>query len=174
MANSSANALVVLAMTATALLFTSASLRAQTFAAAPISRVTAKVADNVVCRTSSNNSVADMPDMSRGFVQGGTTPEEVIVSFTGTWPKPSSGTPAGAFILLEIDGSRVDLTSTNGGLLAHEGKATSVSNGTHGFTFVTQPIAPGRHVAKIRWFDNFLNGTGTICVAERSLVIHHQ
>jgi hypothetical protein len=39
---------------------------------------------------------------------------------------------------------------------------------------VTQPIAPGRHVAKIRWFDNFLNGTGTICVGERSLVIHHR
>ena len=69
-----------------------------------LTRATAKVADNVVCRTSSNNLLADMPDMSRGFVQGGTTPEEVIVTFTGTWPKPSSGTPAGAFILLEIDG----------------------------------------------------------------------
>jgi hypothetical protein len=152
-----------------------ALLRAQTaLADAPITRATAKVADNVVCRTSSNNLVADMPDMSRGFVQGGTTSQEVIVTFTGTWPKPSSGTPAGAFILLEIDGTRVDLTSTNGGLLVHEGKASSVSNGTHGFTFVTEPIAPGRHVAKIRWFDNFLSGTGTICVAERSLVIQHQ
>jgi hypothetical protein len=143
-------------------------------AAAPVSRVTAKVADDVVCRTSSNNTVADMPSMSRGFVQGGVTPEEVVVTFAGTWPKPSMGTQAGAFILLEIDGSRVDLTSTNGGVLVHEGTASSVSNGTRGFTFVTSPIAPGRHVAKIRWFDNFLNGTGTICVAERSLVIQHQ
>ena len=97
----------------------------------------------------------------------------IVVTFVGSWTKPTSGNPAGAFIFLEIDNNRVDVTSTNGGVLVHEGTATSVSNGTHGFTFVTEPIAPGTHVAKMRWADNVLNGSGTICVFERSLVIHH-
>ena len=143
-------------------------------AKAPIKRITAKVVDNFVCRTSSDNTVADMPDMTLTFKQAGTAAEEVIVTFVGSWPKPSVGTQAGAFILLEIDGDRVDLTSTNGGTLVHEGTAASVSNGTHGFTFVTEPIPPGMHTAKIRWYDNFLAGTGTICVSERSMVIQHR
>lgn len=139
----------------------------------PVSRITAAVADDLVCRTSSDNSVADMPATFKSFVQGGDSPQSIVVTFVGSWPKPSSGTQVGAFIFLEIDNNRVDLTSTNGGVLVHEGTSSSVSNGTHGFTFVTDPIAPGSHVAKIRWADNVLSGTGTICVQERSLVIHH-
>ena len=148
---------------------------AQTFtAAAPINKMTAKVANNFVCRTSSNNLLADMPDMSKTFTQGTGSAQEVVVTFVGSWSKPSSGTQAGAFIFLEIDGNRVDLVSTNGGVLVHEGTATSVSNGTHGFTFVTEPIASGLHTAKILWADNFLTGTGTICVSDRSMVIQHK
>jgi hypothetical protein len=142
-------------------------------ASGPIPHMTAVVADDVQCRTSSDNLVADLPGMARAFVQGGTTAESVVVAFVGSWPKPTSGTPAGAFIFLEIDNNRVDVTSTNGGVLAHEGAATSVSNGTHGFNFVTDPIPPGSHTAKMRWADNVLSGSGTICVAERSMVIHH-
>ena len=142
-------------------------------ASGPVAHMTAVVADDVQCRTSADNLVADMPGMTSAFVQGGGTAEPVVVNFVGSWPKPTSGTPAGAFIFLEIDNNRVDVTSTNGGVLVHEGTASSVSNGTHGFTFVTDPISPGNHVAKMRWADNVLSGSGTICVAERSMVIHH-
>jgi hypothetical protein len=140
---------------------------------APVSKITAAVADDLVCRTSDDNSVADIPGTFKSFVQGGDSPQSIVVTFVGSWAKPTSGNPAGAFIFLEINNNRVDVTSTNGGVLVHEGTATSVSNGTHGFTFVTEPIAPGEHVAKMRWADNVLNGSGTICVFERSLVIHH-
>jgi hypothetical protein len=140
---------------------------------APVSKITAAVADDLVCRTSDDNSVEDMPGTFKSFVQGGDGPQSIVVTFVGNWTKPTSGNPAGAFIFLEIDSNRVDVTSTNGGVLVHEGTATSVSNGTHGFTFVTEPIAPGTHVAKMRWADNVLSGSGTICVFERSLVIHH-
>ena len=140
---------------------------------APVSKITAAVADDLICRTSDDNSVADMPGTFKSFVQGGDSPQSIVVTFVGSWAKPTSGNPAGAFIFLEIDNTRVDVTSTNGGVLVHEGTATSVSNGTHGFTFVTEPIAPGEHVAKMRWADNVLSGSGTICVFERSLVIHH-
>jgi hypothetical protein len=140
---------------------------------APVSKITAAVADDLVCRTSNDNSVEDMPDTFKSFVQGGDSPQSIVVTFVGSWAKPTSGNPAGAFIFLEIDNTRVDVTSTNGGVLVHEGSASSVSNGTHGFTFVTDPIAPGTHVAKMRLADNVLSGSGTICVFERSLVIHH-
>lgn len=142
-------------------------------ASGPVPHMTSIVADDVQCRTSTDNLVADMPGMTRAFVQGGATAESVVVDFVGSWPKPTSGTPAGAFIFLEIDNNRVDVTSTNGGVLVHEGTASSVSNGTHGFNFVTDPVSPGNHVAKMRWADNVLSGSGTICVAERSMVIHH-
>ena len=143
---------------------------------------TVRVLDDRVCLTSEDNLLREMPGMTTTFTQGGGSgPQSVVVSFVGQFPRPS-GTElpagsirAGASILLEIDGQRVDLTSTNGGVLLHEGTATSVSNGTHGFTFATEPIAPGAHTAKIKWYENVLGiGTkATICVQERSLTIHH-
>ena len=139
----------------------------------PVTKTTSVVSDNKTCRTSSDNSVADMPDVIANFTVEGDEPTSVIVSFVGSWTKPTDSTAAGAFILLEVDGSRVDITSINGGVLASPGTG-SVGNGTHGFNFVTDPIAPGNHVAKIRWTDNLINGTGTICVTERSMVIFHR
>jgi hypothetical protein len=38
---------------------------------APISKITAAVADDLVCRTSNDNSVEDMPGTFKSFVQGG-------------------------------------------------------------------------------------------------------
>ena len=34
-------------------------------------------------------------------------------------------------------------------------------------------VAGALLTASIRWADNVLNGSGTICVAERSLVVYH-
>ena len=80
-------------------------------------------------------------------------------------------------MFLFVDGVRVDLSSDNGGVLVHEGKATSVSNGTHGFEFVTRSIAPGNHTAKIMVLDNVLGGpgvfNGTVCLNDRTLVVDH-
>jgi predicted small lipoprotein YifL len=139
----------------------------------PVSQFTAAVADDVQCRTSSDNTVADMPGTAVAFTRSGTDTASVVVSFVANWPNPSEGEANGAFIFLEIDGQRRDITSTNGGVLASEGHPATVSNGTHGFNFVTEPLAPGGHVATIRWADNVLSGTGTICVAERSIVVFH-
>jgi hypothetical protein len=86
-------------------------------ASGPVPHMTSIVADDVQCRTSSDNLVADMPGTTRAFVQGCGTAEPVVVDFVGSWPKPTSGTPADAFIFLEIDNNRVDVTSTNGGVL---------------------------------------------------------
>ncbi|MGH7502069.1 MAG: hypothetical protein ACREL7_09955 [Longimicrobiales bacterium] len=140
----------------------------------PISQFTAMVADDVQCRTSSDNTVADMPGTALSFTRAGTDTAAVVVSFVGNWPNPTGGgTASGAFIFLEIDGQRRDVTSTNGGVLASPGLSTTVGSGTHGFNFVTDSLPPGAHIATIRWADNVLNGTGTICVAERSLIVYH-
>ena len=140
----------------------------------PVSRFTAMVADDVQCRTSNDNTVAPIPGTALSFTREGADTVGVIVSFVGNWTNPSGGGPAdGAFIFLEIDGQRQDTTSTNGGVLASPGHSNTVGNGTHGFNFVTNRLSPGNHVARMLWADNVLNGSGTICVAERSLVVYH-
>jgi hypothetical protein len=140
----------------------------------PVSKFTAVLADDKQCRTSGDNLVAPMPGAALSFTREGTDTASVIVSFVGNWTNPTGGgTADGAFIFLEIDGQRQDTTSINGGVLASPGHSTTVANGTHGFNFVTNRLAPGAHVATILWADNVLNGTGTICIAERSLVVYH-
>jgi hypothetical protein len=158
----------------TALMAAAPLLTACATTTGPVSGFSATVADDVQCRTSSDNSVAAMPGTSVAFTRAATDTAAVVVAFVGNWTNPSGGgTANGAFIFLEIDGQRREITSTNGGVLASEGQSTTVGNGTRGFNFVTDPIAPGNHIASILWADNLLNGTGTICVAERSLVVFH-
>jgi hypothetical protein len=136
---------------------------------------------NFDCRTSTfpgDPRLADIPNTSLTFHQGGTKARPVLVTFVAEWPIPTgSDLPqgsqsAGAVVFLEIDNQRVDVVS-NGGVLVHDGNA-DFSNGTHGFTFVTEPIAPGDHEAHMLWSNNFLNGTGTVCIFERSLVVQHR
>lgn len=151
-------------------------------ATAPVSRITAKVADDRFCRTLATTLE---PILNTGvtFTQGGSTPQEVVVTFVANWPQPradeipAGSQAAGAFIFLFIDDDRVDITSENGGVLVHDGSG-DISNGTHGFTFVTEPIPPGVHTARIHFLDNVLGGfgdpNGTICVDDRSTVVHHR
>jgi hypothetical protein len=148
-----------------------------------VNRIASRVADNRVCRTLATE-LAPIPNTRVPFTQGGDTPEEVVVTFVAEWPKPDvseippGSQEAGAFIFLFIDDQRVDLISETGGVLVHEGTASSVSNGTHGFTFVTDPIPPGEHEARIFFLDNVLGPfgepNGTICVAQRSTVVQHR
>ena len=148
---------------------------------APVSKVTAKHADDRVCLTTATTLV-DIPDMAVAFTQGAGA-SSIVVRFNAEWPKPNGAEipagsqAAGAFVFLFVDGVRVDLSSDNGGVLVHEGKATSVSNGTHGFEFVTRSIAPGNHTAKIMVLDNILGVpgvfNGTVCLSDRTLVVDH-
>jgi hypothetical protein len=133
------------------------------------------------CRTSTfpgEDRVADIPHTSLTFHQGGTKARPVLVTFVAEWPIPTgSDLPpgsqsAGAFLFLEIDNQRVDVAS-NGGVLVHDGTA-DFSNGTHGFTFVTEPVGPGDHEAHMQWANSFLTGTGTVCIFTRSLVVQHR
>lgn len=141
----------------------------------PVTQFTAVVADDLQCRTSGDNTVAPMPSMVTTFTQAGPDTTSIIVSFQGNWSQTVGGDETvGAFIFLEVDGDRVDVTSTNGGVLATPGPSHPVGSGTHGFNFVTEPILPGPHTATILWADNVLNGTNTICVHERSMVVHHR
>jgi hypothetical protein len=149
-----------------------------------VRRMSAKVAIDRVCRTLAT-TLETIPDTTVEFDLTSNTPQEVLVTFTAAWPKPlPSDIPpgsqaAGALIFLFIDDQRVDIVSESaGGVLVHEGTATSVSNGTHSFTFVTEPISPGPHVARIAFLDNVLGPfgvpNGTICVGERSTVVQHR
>ncbi len=140
-----------------------------------VAQFTGVVADDFQCRTSSDNSVAPMPGMLAAFTQHGPDTASIVVSFQGNWSQFAGGEPTvGAFIFLEVDGGRVDVTSTNGGVLATPGPTSPIGSGTHGFNFVTEPLLPGPHTAVILWADNVLNGTGTICIGERTMVIHHR
>jgi hypothetical protein len=145
-------------------------------------RFTASVATDRVCRTTATE-LETIPGTTVQFTQHGPGPQAVQVTFVANWPKPTAdeippgSKAAGAFIFLFIDGDRVDPVTTDGGVLVHEGTASSVSNGTHGFTFVTDPLPSGEHVAEIRFLDNVLGPfgqpNGTICVEKRSTIVNH-
>lgn len=156
---------------------------AQTFTgSAPVDRITATMSNDYVCSTLAT-TLEDIPGTEVPFSQGGEEPQSVEVTFVAEWPRPrdhdidSGSQRAGAFIFLFIDGRRVDFISENGGVLMHEGEASSVSNGTHSFTFITRPIAPGDHVVNIRVSDNVLGSfgdpNGTVCIGDRSTVVRH-
>ena len=118
--------------------------------------------------------MAVMVGMVATFTQAGPDTSSIVVSFQGTCSQLAGGDETvGAFLFLEIDGNRADVTSTNGGVLVNPGPTNAVGSGTHGFNFVTEPLLPGPHTASLLWADNVLNGTGTICIAERSMVVHH-
>lgn len=177
-----ANRCVVMGVTAGLLLGSTVVNAVTAHASADVKRITATVtADDRVCRTTAT-TLEEIPGTTVSFSQSSTN--EVVVTFVAEWPNPppdeipAGSQAAGAFIFLFIDGDRVDVNSINGGVLVHEGTATSVSNGTHGFTFVTDPIPPGEHEAKIFFLDNVLGGfgvpNGTICVNDRSTVVQHK
>jgi hypothetical protein len=138
-------------------------------AAAPIRTFSATVADDRVCRTLAT-TLEEIPGTTVRFNIRSSITEEAVVTFVANWPRPSADEiPAGS--------KRVDPISNGGGVLVHEGTATSVSNGTHGFTFATERLPPGDHVAKIFFLDNVLGPVGqpngTVCVDDRSTVVQH-
>jgi hypothetical protein len=151
-------------------------------ARAPVRNFAARTSTDRACRTTATTLVP-IPGTTVGFTLNGSQPQEVMVTFSAAWPIPradeipAGSTASGAFVFLFVDDDRVDAVSLNGGVLVHEGTASSVSNGTHGFTFVTEPLLPGQHTARMFMLDNVLGPfgvpNGTICVGERSTVVQH-
>jgi hypothetical protein len=149
---------------------------------APLTRMDARVSTDRNCITTAT-TLASIPGTTVSFTQGGSQAQEVVVTFTAAWPRPLAGdipagsTRAGAFVFLLVDDDRVDVVSDAGGVLVHEGTASSTTNGTHSFTFVTEPLAPGAHTARIFVLDNVLGPpgvpNGTVCVGPRSTVVQH-
>jgi hypothetical protein len=129
-----------------------------------------------------------IPGTKVSFTQHGKTPQAVLVTFVADWPKPQQDEiPAGSFasgvtIELRIDGQFQDPISTRvGGVTLFESGGvrtdSSVSNGTHGFTFVTDPIPAGDHVLEVIAFSNTLGQpdqpNGTVVVRGRSTAVEH-
>jgi len=138
------------------------------------------------------NSVTTIPGTSVKFTQHGTTPQAVVVTFFADWPKPrQEETPPGSFasgvvIRPIIDfgtgaaiGSPIETRLGGVTLFESGGVATdfSVSNGSHGFTFVTDPVPPGDHVLEIQAFSDVLGQpgqpNGTVVLRGRSTVVQH-
>lgn len=111
----------------------------------------------------------DMPGMLVSFRISGNASRSVVVLFEGTWGK-LVGNTAG-FIRLTIDGVIQSGPGTGDGILTLGADGQTGSEGTRGFNFLSDPIAPGLHVARIQWRDN---GAGQVCIGERSLIVLHK
>jgi hypothetical protein len=111
----------------------------------------------------------DMPGMLVSFRVSGQASRPVLVLFEGSWGK-LNGNTAG-FIRLTIDGAIQSGPGTGDGILTLGADGQIGSEGTRGFNFLSDPIAPGLHVARIQWRDN---GAGQVCIGERSLIVLHK
>jgi hypothetical protein len=111
----------------------------------------------------------DMPGMLVSFRLSGTASRSVLVLFQGSWGK-LVGNTAG-FIRLTIDGVIQSGPGTGDGILTIPANGQTGSEGTRGFNFLSDPLAPGLHVARIQWRDN---GAGQVCIGERSLIVLHK
>jgi hypothetical protein len=111
----------------------------------------------------------DMPFMTKTFKLGGTASRPVIVLFQS---ELSTGTP----------GSRVETRLTIDGVVQPGPGATVILSTlpsdaltgfveTHGFNFISNPLAPGTHTATIQWRDS---GEGPWYASRRSLIILHK
>jgi hypothetical protein len=105
----------------------------------------------------------DMPGMSETFSFGGTARRPVLVLFQGEWSTPTAGSTAN--IRLMIDG--VVHSGITNAVLDHRAGGAPNEIETHGFNFVSDPLAPGTHTATIQW-------AGGSCVRNRSLIVLHK
>lgn len=120
----------------------------------------------VVNECSISTSFKTIPGMEQTFALGGTSSEEVVVTFQASW----SGTAMQfdtAFVRLTIDGV-VQPTNVSVPIF---GGSQSTGTYTHGFTWISKSLAPGNHTARIQWRTDL---GSTFCVDDRSLVVLHR
>ena len=119
---------------------------------------------DIPCTVSPN--FTDMPGTFVTFKLGGSAPRPVIVMLQGQWFMPNEGVDVR--IRLLVDGSMQTPTNV---LMAQRPTGNSLTDGTHGFDFVTDPLTPGTHTAKIQWHDN---GVNQGCITNRTLTVLHK
>jgi len=131
----------------------------------PTAKADAIDATNTICTVSPNFN--DMPGTSKRFSFGGSQSRSVIALFQGEWFSNTEG--SAAFIQLAIDGKVQSGPSSV--VVAHRPFGEPQQTESHGFNFVSDPLAPGMHTATIQWADN---GAGPYCVRVRSLIVLHK
>jgi hypothetical protein len=118
------------------------------------------------CTTSA--TFVPMPTMSRTFKLGGKASQPVLVLFQGEWFGFDSG--QAAQLELTVDGV---VQPGPGTIITIDQRPAGTTQpvSTHGFDYVTSPLAPGTHTAEIEWRST---PGGQICVTRRSLVVMHK
>jgi hypothetical protein len=110
---------------------------------------------------------ADMPGMLVSFKLGGTASRAVIVLFQGEWEAINSG--SSAEIRLTID-NVIQSGPTDVGADRRAFDASDETE-THGFNFISDPVTPGLHVARIQWRSP---RASQACTFARSLIVLHK
>ena len=120
---------------------------------------------DIPCTVSPNYT--DMPGTSLTFKLGGTAPRPVIVLLQGQWFMPHEGVEVRVRLLVD----NVVQTGSSEILVAQRPSGVSLTDGTHGFDFLSNSLSPGTHTAKIQWHDN---GVNSGCVTNRTLIVMHK
>ena len=122
-----------------------------------------------VAQCRSGDTYADMPDVTQTFqVGGGQANEAVIIIHLQNTESAGSGQN---FIRLLID-NQVQPGSGSEFMI----RSTTLPNQYHidSWTFVTAPLSPGTHVAKIQWRSDPSEFGNFFCVNDRSMTILHR
>lgn len=123
------------------------------------------LANDIPCTVSPNYN--DMPGMAVTFKLGGTTSRRVVVLMQGQWFMPNEG--VNIRIRLLVDG--IVQSDPNNVLVVERPTGVSLTDGSHGFNFLSDPLTPGTHTAKIQWHDN---GVSSGCITNRTLIVMHK
>jgi hypothetical protein len=137
---------------------------ARSFSNIPTVKTDAVTAADQVCTVSPD--LVAMPGMSKTFKLGSTTKRPVVVLFQGEWF--STDPSRAGEVELAIDGVVQPGTDGSGVVMFFNSGDTVLE--THGFNFVSAPLAPGPHTATIEWADN---GVGPVCITNRVMTIQH-
>jgi hypothetical protein len=131
---------------------------------APISRFTS--VDEIVEACTTSTTFVNMPSMSRTFTLGGSTADQVVVTFQAAASLNDNGGPFDTgFVRLTIDGAAQGPAD---GLIPLIGVN---ERGTHGFTWQSKRLTVGSHTARIQWRTDL---GSDFCVDARTLVILHR
>ena len=118
----------------------------------------------VVNQCGITTSFTTIPGMTQTFNLGGTANDEVVVTFQASWSGVTEQFDT-AFVRLTIDGA---VQPTNVSVPIFGG---AEGTNTHGFTWISGPLSPGNHTARIQWRTDL---GSTVCVDDRTLVVLHR
>jgi hypothetical protein len=111
--------------------------------------------------STNSNTFKSIPEAAITFTQGGTAPSCVVVRFSAASSVTVSGVSR---IVARLDG----VTDAEPGSVQFSGE--NVGSVAHSFDFLFPSVAPGAHTVRMMYRTN---GTGTVFVDERVLVVQH-